>query len=335
MSSNEFDPTGDLESFLSDELGSPQATTTAPEEAPEVVRDAPPPPPPEPEPEPLAPAAPPGEQEEGEEPPPEEEGDPNVSWATKKYGDDATKWAKAAYEMERHISQLTQEKHASDELAAQWYEYAQQAEASSNAGTAMPLSAQEEMWVENAVANPLEAARQAAFNGRVPLFNGIIERVAQENPGLAAQIGAQVQVELQNYVALERQQVAPPSLEQSLQASFNRTGIDLQRDGQRMSEKISELGEYHPYVRAILNGSEQERDLAVQAVHDLTRATTFSSRQVERSKAVQREEELRREAMVVQTGGMQPPPAPRKETPFERSMEEEWRRSGAWPYESE
>jgi hypothetical protein len=37
----------------------------------------------------------------------------------------------------------------------------------------------------------------------------------------------------------------------------------------------------------------------------------------------------------VQTGGVQPPPAPRQTSPLEQGMEAEWRRSGAWPYEQE
>ena len=219
--------------------------------------------------------------------------------------------------METHISRLTDEKHASDELAAQWYEYAQQQQQQQNMTGALPLSAQEEQWIENSLANPIEFARQAAFNGKVQLYNGVMERVAMENPSLAAQIGAQVQIELQQYVQQAEQQAQPQQqpLEQTLAHSLNRLGIDFEREGPKMSQKIGELGQYHPYVNAILNGNDSERDLALQAVHDLTRATTFSSRQVERQKAVQQEEELRREASVVQTGGMQPPPQ-RAESPF-------------------
>jgi hypothetical protein len=341
MSSIESDPTAELENLLSEELlGKPKASVAVPEDAPEVVRDAPPrrdsEPPATP---PELPKEPAPEPEEGE---PEEDGEgeseevadtvePYIDWATRKYGDDPNKWAKAARDMETHISRLTEEKHASDELAASWYEYAQQAEQSANASTAMPLSAQEEAWVENSLANPLEYARQAAFNGKVQLFNGVMERVAMENPSLAAQIGTQVQVELQEYVRASEQAPPPASLEQNLSGSFTRLGIDLRREGPRMSEKLGELGEYHPYVRAILDGNQGERDLAVQAVHDLTRATTFNSRTVERSKAVAREEELRHQAGVVQTGGVQPPVPPRKISPLEEGMMEEWKRAGAWP----
>jgi hypothetical protein len=308
MSSIESDPTAELENLLSEELlGKPKASVAVPEDAPEVVRDAPPrrdsEPPATP---PELPKEPAPEPEEGE---PEEDGEgeseevadtvePYIDWATRKYGDDPNKWAKAARDMETHISRL---------------------------------SAQEEAWVENSLANPLEYARQAAFNGKVQLFNGVMERVAMENPSLAAQIGTQVQVELQEYVRASEQAPPPASLEQNLSGSFTRLGIDLRREGPRMSEKLGELGEYHPYVRAILDGNQGERDLAVQAVHDLTRATTFNSRTVERSKAVAREEELRHQAGVVQTGGVQPPVPPRKISPLEEGMMEEWKRAGAWP----
>jgi hypothetical protein len=333
--------TEELESLLAEELYGPRASTVeAPEEAPEVVRDEPPqrdtPPdvtPPELPPEPATEP----DQEDSETDSPEDEQDPYIAWATKKYGDDPTKWAKAARDMESHISRLTDEKHASDELAEQWYEQAQQVQ--QQPGLGMPLSAQEEQWVEASLGNPIEYARQAAFAGKVQLFNGVMERVAMENPSLAAQVGAQVQIELQQAVEAEQrqqqQQSQPQPLEATLAHSFNRLGIDLQRDGPKMSQKLGELGEYHPYVRAILNGNDSERDLAVQAVHDLTRASTFNSRTVERNKAIEQEQELRRDAMVVQTGGVQPPPAPRQTSPLEQGMEAEWRRSGAWPYEQE
>lgn len=334
MSSNEIDPTAELENLLTQELGRPQATVVEREDTPEVVRDAPPerrePEQPEQPTEPEEPAEP---EEPGEEEPVEDEEDPYVAWAMKKYGEDPMKWAKAARDMESHITRLTNEKHEADQLATQWAEYAQQQEQQQT--SSLPLSQQEEEWVDSSLANPMEYARQAAFNGKVQLFNGVMERVAQENPGLAAQIGAQVQMELQQYVQQQQVQAQPQPLEATIAYSLNRLGIDFQRDGPKMSEKIGELGNYHPYVRAILDGNEAERDLGLQAVYDLTRATTFNSRQVERSKAVQKEEELRHQAGVVQTGGMQPPPPPRRESPLEQAMTEEWKRSGAWPYPEE
>jgi hypothetical protein len=331
MSEKEIETTDELEAFLNEELRKPQATVVAPEDRPEVVRDEPPP-----KPEPEVPEEPqPVEPDEDGQEPEEQEGvdDSYSAWAKRKYGDDPEKWAKAARDMESHISRLTNEKHASDEIASQWYEYAQQQEQTQQTG--MPLSASEEAWIEQSLANPLEYARAAAFNGKLPLYSGVVERVAMENPALAAQIGAQVQVELQNYVAQQQQQQQAPSLEYSLASTFDRLGLSIPQEGPRMLDKVKELGEYHPYVQAILKGSESERDLAVQAVHDLTRASTFNSRQVERNKAVQREEELRRGAMVVQTGGMAPPPPARVQSPLEQGMQEEWKRSGAWPYPEE
>ena len=134
------------------------------------------------------------ETEEEERPEREDEDtreDDNVVWARKKYGEHPEKWARAAYDMEQHISRLTREKRESDELATTWYEYAQQIEATQQQqlGASMPLSSQEEEWIERSLLNPLEATRQAAYGGRVQLYNGVIERVASENPGLAASIG--------------------------------------------------------------------------------------------------------------------------------------------------
>ncbi len=339
MSEQQLDPTAELEALLTREL-SGKGQVEAPEEAPEIVRDEPPGKEPElPTPElPTTPESPPEGEPEGEPEEPEEEGDPDTAWAKKKYGDDPEKWARAARHADQHISTLTNEKHASDQLAQQWYEYAQQQEQQQRTFQGgMPLSAQEEQWVEGAMTNPVEAARQAAFNGRVPLFHAVIGRVADENPQFAAQISAQIQLELQNWATQQAQQQQPQqaTLEQALGGSLQRLGININRDGPRMSEKIGELGEYHPYVRAILEGSDMERDLAVQAVHDLTRASTISTRQVQAKEAVAKEEELRREAMVVQTGSMQPPAPPRQRSKLEQGMEEEWRRSGAWPYEEE
>jgi len=334
------DGTAELEAMLNREFRN--ATTEAPpEDAPEVVRDEPPqrddtpePPPerdtPEGQPEGEIAATPDGE-------PDEEVIDADTAWATKRYGDDPNQWAKAARMQEQHISRLTNEKHASDELANDWFQYAQQQEQQARQFSGqMPLSAQEEQWVESAMANPMEAARQAAFNGRVQLYQGVIARVAEENPQFAAQIGTQVQMELQAWANQQAAQAPPPpSLEQSLGQSFQRLGIDLGQVGPRMLEKVRELGEYHPYVQAILSGNDGERDLAVQAVHDLTRASTFSSRQVQRQENIDKEQELRREAMVVQTGGMAPPAPPPPPSQFQQAMEEEWKRSGAWPYPDE
>jgi hypothetical protein len=311
--------------------GEPAPEMLPPEDAPVVVTDEPPKPPAEPFPEtPVQPAVepPPGEEEELE---PELEGEDEATvWAKKKYGDDTAKWAKAARDQELYISRLANEKREAEELAGQWYEHAQQVEAQQQTlAGGMPLSASEEGWVEQSLVNPLEYARQAAFSGKTQLYNGVIQRVAEENPMLAAQIGTTVQTELAQYAAYEQQQQqvnGQPDLAQALGGSFSRLGIDLQTQGAPMAEKIAELGEYNPYVQAILHGDEGQRDLAVQAVYDLTRATSHTARRVGQN--VQRENELRRDAMVVQSGGVQAPPAPPKPPAFLAGMEEEWRRRG-------
>src|SRR5262245_60446465 len=130
-----------------------------PEEAEEqeVVHDAP---------KPLGlpgeqqPSAVPVEQKPVEDKPEEEEaeedGEPHVVWATKKYGKDPLRWAKAAYDQERFISQLAADKKQAEDEARQAYEYAQSVEATAQAGpSAMPMSAVEEAWVEPWVAKPL------------------------------------------------------------------------------------------------------------------------------------------------------------------------------------
>ena len=271
------------------------------------------------------------EEEDTEE---DTEEDENVVWAKKKYGDDPNQWAKAARNMERHISQLTNEKKEAEQLAAQWYEYAQQQERQPQMG-GMPLSASEENWIEQSLANPMEYARQAAFQGNPQLYNGVIARVAEENPMLAGQIGAQVQFELQQAAMYEQQQtqaVHPQAqLPIALAQSFVRLGIDLEQSGPPMSEKIGELGEYHPYVQAILNGDNGQRDLAMQAVYDLMRSSKLTKRVVRDEQAaerIRREGELRREAAGVVTGAPHTPPP--QQDPFMQAMEDEWKARGQW-----
>jgi hypothetical protein len=337
-------------------LEASDATTEAPEELPEAPDEPTPVVPPEPQepplrvpdereqprdtpegqPEPAIAAEPGLEPEEGDEGEDTEE-DPNVAWATKKYGNEPTKWAKAAFDMERHITTLTAEKREAEELAAQWYQYAQQAEreASQTQQMGMPLSAQEEQWVEQSLVNPLEYARAAALNGNVALYNGVLARVAEENHLLASQIGTQVQVELQQAAAAEQQNGAMQpemQLPVALAQSFQRLGLDIQTHGPKMSEKIGELGEYHPYVQAILGGDERQRDLAVQAVFDLVRAGTLVSRRVRdenRESQIRREGELRREAAGVVTGSPHTS-APAAQDPFLQAMEDEWKARRQW-----
>ena len=282
------------------------------------------------QPEPELPAEP--------EPEPEEEDiegdtDPNIIWATKKYGDDPAKWAKAAFDMEQMISRLGKEKKEAESLASEWYQYAQDAEANAaqQMTAGMPMSAAEEQWVEQSVLNPLQAARQAAIGGNVNLFNAVLTRVAEDNPTMAGQIGAQVTMEMQQLAA--QQDGAPePSLEESLSGSIQRLGIDLPLYGDAMSAKIAELGEYHPYVQTILSGDQSSRDIALMAIYDLVRTGALTTRKVrseERDEQLRHEADLRRQAAGVVTGGPTPPPAP-KEDPFLSAMEDEWRARGQW-----
>ena len=284
-------------------------------------------------------------EEQPEEEQAEEQGDPHIVWAEKKYGKDPDKWAKAAYDQERFISALAAEKKQAEEAAREAIEYAQQVEANAQVGgqMGMPLSAAEEEWVETAVANPAAYAYQAARAGHVQLYNAVIERVAMENPTMAANIGAQVQMQLQGEMAeaeRQRQQHAaasqngggPEDFTAAMGASFQRLGINVNQYGEAMWTKIEDLGEYHPYTLAILGGDPIQRDLAVQAVYDLVRTGQTTTQRVadtQREEQIRREGELRRGAASVVTG------APHVETPkqsaFFDAMQEEWRRRGQWP----
>jgi len=303
-----------------------------PEDQPLVVEDTPvQPTPPDEEEIPAPEAAPEGEEElvlDGEE------DDENVVWARKKYGDDTTKWAQAARAQEQHISRLAAEKKEAEELAGEWYEYAQgiQAQAQQQTQMGMPLSAQEENWVEQSIANPLQAARAAAQQGNFNLYNGVIARLAEDNPLMAAQIGTQIQLEMEQLAAQEAAPQQQPSLAEAMGVSIQRLGIDLDTYGEPMSAKIAELGEYDPYVQAILTGDQMAREMALRAVYDLVRSTAMSTRKVrseERDEQIRHEAELRRQAAGVVTGGPQVQGGPPQD-PFMAAMEQELRDRGQW-----
>jgi hypothetical protein len=272
-----------------------------------------------------------------------EEGEPHVVWATKKYGNDPEKWARAAYEQEQFIGRIATEKKNAEEMAQQAIAYAQrvEAEAQGAASSAMPMSAAEEQWVEESMANPAAYAFQAASQGNGQLYNAVLERVAMENPAMAANIGTQVQMALNQELArADAERQAHIAAQQNggmgdfnteMGQSFQRLGINVQSHGQAMWEKVDELGEYHPYTLAILGGDPVQRDLALQAVYDLVRAGQTTTRRVadtEREEQIRREGELRRNAAGVVTGAPHVPPA--KQAPFLDAMEQEWRRRGQW-----
>jgi hypothetical protein len=338
----------ELEEFLQGALSgrveeAPPAEETEREEQEEVVyddpdqRDQPEDDAPTPTPSPEEEQAPEAEEQEV---PAEEEGDPAVVWATKKYGKDTAAWAKAARDQEAYISRLAGEKKQAEDVARQAIEYAQQTEQQSASALAssMPLSASEEAWVEQNMGNPAAAAYQAARAGNANLYNAVLEQVALDNPSYAAQIGTQVSLALQEEANAYRAQQAaeqnggqPQDFNTDLGQSFQRVGVDIQRYGQAIWEKIEELGEYHKYTLAILGGDPLQRDLAVQAVYDLVRqgqTTTTRVADSEREKQIAREGELRRNAASVVTGS--PHVVPVEQSPFMQAMEEEWKRKGQW-----
>jgi hypothetical protein len=313
--------------------------TPEPEIAPEVIYD-------EPEQEAVSADTPRAEQppaEEEETPPEEEEGDPALAWAKKKYGDDPQKWAAAAYQQEQHISRLADEKRQAEEFAQQMADYAQYAErqAIDSQQSGMPLSQQEEAWIEQSLGNPLQAAYAAYTQGNMQLYNGLISRVAEMDPGMAANVGAQVQIAAQQNQAQQRVQADAQAARSSdfptrLGESVGRVGIDLEKYCPQMSEKIGELGEYHPYVQTLMHDPDAgRRDLALMAVFDLVRSGQTSvtrARESEREAAIRKEAEMRREAASVVTGSPHAQ-TPKHSSPLIAAMEEEWRRAGQWQEE--
>jgi hypothetical protein len=263
------------------------------------------------------------------------EEDENVVWAKKKYGDAPEKWAKAAFDMERHITAISREKQEAEALAVQWYQYAQEVEneAQRTQATQLPMTAAEEQWVEAAMADPLGYARAAAFNGNTQLYTAVLGRIAEVNPQAAGQVGAQVQMELQQLASEQQPEPngQPFQLPVALAESFQRLGISLEQHGPAISDKVGELGEYHPYVQAILGSNEGARDMAIQAVFDLVRAGTLTTRRVRddaRAEQIRREGELRREAAGVVSGSPHQPAT--QQDPFLQAMEDEWVARGQW-----
>lgn len=277
-------------------------------------------------------------EEEGQEEEGEEEGEPHTVWATKKYGTDPNRWAKAAYDQERFISSLAAEKKQAEEAASQAIEYARQVEANAQTGPAgMPMTASEEAWVEQSMSNPVGYAYQAMMAGNAQLYNAVIERVAEMDPGMAANVGTQVQLTMHNErQQLEAQQAARQNgagqdFYGEMGESLQRRGIDIQKYGEAMSAMFGELGEYHPYTLAVMGGDAIQRDLALQAVYDLVRAgqtTTHRVADTQREEQIRREGELRRNAAGVVTGA--PHAEPTKQNPFFDALEDEWRRRGQW-----
>jgi len=334
----------ELEDFLTDVFEG--RTPQQPTEEEEVVRDAPPRARlPGLEPQPLVGETPPKEPSEEEQPEEEQsEGDAeaepgSVAWAQKKYGDDPARWAHAAYQQEQHISRLAAEKREAEQQARQLAEYAQYAEnqALDHQQSGMPMSAQEEAWIEQGMVNPVAYAYAALQQGNMSLYNGLLERIAIENPTMAVNVGIQAQTAIQQQQTQQRQQQEQYAAYQGdfsarLGESLQRVGIDKDKYGDAMSEKIGELGEYDPYVQAIMYAQDPaQRDLALRAVYDLVRTgqtATRRARETDREQQIRRESELRREAASMITGS--PHVEPKQESPFMQGMIDEWRRAGQW-----
>jgi hypothetical protein len=140
------------------------------------------------------------------------------------------------------------------------------------------------------------------------------------------------QQQAQQRVQADQQAAYQGDFPARLSDSIQRVGINREKYGPQMAEKIAELGEYDPYVQTIMHSADPaQRDLALRAVYDLVRTgQTSVTRAVEsdREAQIRREGELRREAASMVTGS--PHFEPPKETPFMEGMIEEWKRRGQW-----
>ena len=312
----------------------PVVVSDTPEETPRETPEAPPEPPTsEPEPE-----------EEGQPEGQEEPEDANVAWAIKKYGEDSAKWAKAAFDYEQITTRLGNEKRALEEERNQWVTYAQGLEQQTQQvqRAAMPLSSQEEQWIEQAQVNPYGYAMQAIQSGAPHLAQAIVNSLAEENPQMAMQVDQQIRMGLaqqEQQMAMQAAAMEPTSedmlsfMEQNIQGSIDRLGIDIPTYGEAMLAKFNELGINHPYMDAIYRGDDQARELALLAVLDLVRSGTTTTRRVaetEREQQIRREAELRKEAAGVVTGAPHVNSATPQQPAMLDAMEEEWKRRGQW-----
>src|SRR5262245_23199705 len=226
------------------------------------------------------------------------EEDENVVWAQKRFEETLPpRIAKILRDQDQMISRQGSQTKEAQDLAVHYYEESQalQEQMQQQHQMGMPLSSQEEEWIERAaMTNPLQAARDAAYQNNVPLFNALINRVAEDNAGFAGNIAAQVQMEMAQYAQQQQyaQQAQPEDFQQSLGQTFQRLGIDLAKYGEPMQDKVQELGKHHAFVQAILEGDDQMRELGVQAVYDLVREGRVTKRRI---RDESREEQLKRE----------------------------------------
>jgi len=322
----------------------PEADTPSPEgEPPVVIQDAPP--------DAALPEQPPAEgdtgegqpegeiaPEEGAEPVEEElEEDDNVVWAKRKYGFETIdpRIAKIMRDQEQHISRQAAYTKELEQFGQQMYEREQQQLQQPQAQ--MPLSAQEEQWIEQSLQNPMEYARQAVWNGNFSLYHGILNRVSEEHgPVIAGQIAGQVQGELAQAAQMEReaqqQQNGAPPMEQAFYASFDRLGLEPERAIAALTEQVNDLPEYDSYRQALIGPDDRQRDLAIRALYERSRSGALTKRRVrdeQRAEQIKREGELRREAAGVVQGSPHVPPA-KEDSPFMQAMEAEWRARGQW-----
>ena len=188
-------------------------------------------------------------------------------WAKKKYGDEHGEVGQAACDQEQHISRSPPRRRRPRNWRASGTSTPSRS-SSRQQQTQMGCRSQRRRSSGSSSRSPTRCSPRAGrAAGNVNLYNGVIARIAEENPLLAAQIGTQVQMELQSLAAAGAGRAAGAAREQALSASSAASASTSRRKGETMSEKIAELGEYHPYVQAILGGDDGQRDIAIQAVY--------------------------------------------------------------------
>ena len=209
---------------------------------------------------------------------------------------------------------LTQEKREAEELAAQWYEYAAAGRGAGAAAdhAAMPLSAQEEQWVEQSLSEPagvrahrrLQREDAALQRGHQPGRGG------EPGPG-RARSGTQVQMELQRYAQAAAGEPQPQPVRWSGPRAAASTGSASTCSGRApdVARRSASWASTTPTC------TRSWRATTASATWRCRRSTTWSAhhftpRQAQRRRNRPGERDAPRGA-VVQTGGLTPPAPPR------------------------
>ena len=196
---------------------------------------------------------------------------PNVVWAKKKYGEDPPKWAKAARDQEQlHLAQLLARRRKPRSCGPVVRVRAAD-RGSSRALTRRGCRSPPRRRAGSSRRWPTRWSTRGRLRCRanVQLYSAVIDRgPRRENPMLAAQIGAQVQMEMQAVAQHERAVRARSSRHRQ---AVDRRDLRRARDrppGLRaaMSRRSGSSASTTPMSQAIMSGDPGSRDLALMAV---------------------------------------------------------------------